>query len=239
MSKRGHNSKVQAGPVHGDRLKSFVERIEKMEEERKAIGGDIRDIYAEAKGVGYDVKTVRWVVQERRMDAAARAERDTLRDVYQHALDTAVGLVRGGMSLREAGRITGTSKSSIHRALAVPDVSQPEDGDDGITGGERGQTEVDHGARQESSVRGQPDAKDAVGHERSSGASSAGRDHGREDGGGLRGIGAAQAQLNEAPAPPLVGAVASESERVAPQTDLEMPSIPSFLDRRTAQGRGA
>lgn len=134
MSKPGHNS-GKGGPIAGDRLKSFVERIEKMEEERKAIGADIRDIYAEAKGVGYDVKTVRWVVQERRMDAAARAERDTLRDVYQHALDTAVGLVRGGLSLREAGRITGASKSSIHRALAVPSVSQPaapmpEDGDD-------------------------------------------------------------------------------------------------------------
>lgn len=142
MSKPGHNS-GKGGPIAGDRLKSFVERIEKMEEERKAIGADIRDIYAEAKGVGYDVKTVRWVVQERRMDAAARAERDTLRDVYQHALDTAVGLVRGGLSLREAGRITGASKSSIHRALAVPSVSQPagpkpEDGDDGITGGTDG-----------------------------------------------------------------------------------------------------
>jgi uncharacterized protein (UPF0335 family) len=125
MSKPGHNSKVKAGPIAGERLKSFVERIERLEEERKAIGDDIRDIYTEAKGVGYDVKTVRWVVQERRVDAADRAERDTLRDVYQHALDTAVGLVRGGLSLREAGRITGTSKSSIHRALAVPEVSQP------------------------------------------------------------------------------------------------------------------
>jgi len=135
MSKPGHNSKVQAGPIAGERLKSFVERIERLEHERKEIAGDIRDIYAEAKGVGYDVKTVRWVVQERRMDASDRAERDTLRDVYQHALDTAVGLVRGGLSLREAGRITGASKSSIHRALAVPSVSQPagpkpEDGDD-------------------------------------------------------------------------------------------------------------
>ena len=128
MSKPGHNSKVQAGPIAGDRLKSFVERIEKMEEERKAIAGDIRDIYAEAKGVGYDVKTVRWVVQERRVDASDRAERDALRDVYQHALDTAVGLVRGGLSLREAGRLTGTSKSSIHRALAVPAVSHDADG---------------------------------------------------------------------------------------------------------------
>jgi uncharacterized protein (UPF0335 family) len=129
MAKVGHNSKVQASTVAGDRLKSFVERVERLEEERKAITSDIRDIYAEAKGVGYDVKTVRWVVQERRLDASDRAERDTLRDVYQHALDTAVGLVRGGLSLREAGRITGASKSSIHRALAVPSVSQDADGE--------------------------------------------------------------------------------------------------------------
>lgn len=161
MAKVGHNSKVQAGPITGERLKSFVERIERMEEERKAIGSDIRDIYAEAKGVGYDVKTVRWVVQERRLDAADRAERDTLRDVYQHALDTAVGLVRGGLSLREAGRITGASKSSIHRALAVPSVSQPagskpEDGDDGIAescgGGLTGPDSVAGGARDPASA---------------------------------------------------------------------------------------
>ena len=51
------SKKTKAGPISADRLKSFVERIEKLEEERKAIGGDIRDVYSEAKGVGYDVKT--------------------------------------------------------------------------------------------------------------------------------------------------------------------------------------
>jgi len=79
-------AKVKAGPISADRLKSFVERIEKLEEERKAIAGDIKDVYSEAKGVGYDVKTMRWMVQERRLDAADRAERDTLRDTYAHAL---------------------------------------------------------------------------------------------------------------------------------------------------------
>ena len=74
------------GPISADRLKSFVERIEALEEERKAIGGDIRDVYAEAKGVGYDVKTMRWAVQERRLEAAKKAERDALRDTYAHAL---------------------------------------------------------------------------------------------------------------------------------------------------------
>lgn len=93
MAGMGHNSgdtavskKTKAGPISADRLKSFVERIEKLEEERKSIGDDIKDIYSEAKGVGYDVKTVRWAVAERKMDAADRAERNTLRDVYAHAL---------------------------------------------------------------------------------------------------------------------------------------------------------
>jgi len=79
---KGHNS----GPISADRLKSFVERIEKLEEERKAIGGDIKDVYSEAKGVGYDVKTMRKIVALRQMDAAARAEAETLLDVYRHAL---------------------------------------------------------------------------------------------------------------------------------------------------------
>lgn len=93
MAGVGHNSgdtavrkTTKAGPISADRLKSFVERIEKLEEERKSIGGDIKDIYSEAKGVGYDTKTLRWAVAERRMNAADRAERNTLRDVYGHAL---------------------------------------------------------------------------------------------------------------------------------------------------------
>jgi uncharacterized protein (UPF0335 family) len=77
---RGHNS------ISADRLKSFVERVEKLEEERKAIAGDIRDIYAEAKGVGYDVKTLRKIVQLRKMDAADRDEQDAILDTYKHAL---------------------------------------------------------------------------------------------------------------------------------------------------------
>ena len=80
------SKKTKAGPISGDRLKSFVERIEKLEEERHALGSDIRDVYSEAKGVGYDVKTMRKVVSLRKMDAADRAEQETLLDVYKHAL---------------------------------------------------------------------------------------------------------------------------------------------------------
>ena len=83
------SNKTKAGPISADRLKSFVERIEKLEEERKAIGGDIRDVYSEAKGVGYDVRTMRRIVSLRRMDAAQREEEETLLDTYKHALGMA------------------------------------------------------------------------------------------------------------------------------------------------------
>lgn len=80
------SSKTKAGPISAERLKSLIERIEKLEEERKAIGGDIKDVYSEAKGVGYDVKAMRKVVSLRQMDAADRSEQETLLDVYKHAL---------------------------------------------------------------------------------------------------------------------------------------------------------
>jgi len=80
------SKKTKAGQVWAERLKSFVERIEKLEEERHAIGGDIRDVYSEAKGVGYDIKTMRKIVSLRGMDAADRAEQETLLDTYKHAL---------------------------------------------------------------------------------------------------------------------------------------------------------
>ena len=80
------SKKTKAGPISADRLKSFVERIEKLEEERQALGGDLRDIYSEAKGVGYDVKTLRKLVALRKLDAADRAEQESLLDIYKHAL---------------------------------------------------------------------------------------------------------------------------------------------------------
>ena len=80
------SKKTKAGPISADRLKDFIERVEKLEEERHAIGGDIRDVYSEAKGVGYDVKTMRRLVSLRKMDAAERDEQETLLDTYKHAL---------------------------------------------------------------------------------------------------------------------------------------------------------
>ena len=83
------SKKTKAGPISAERLKSLVERIEKLEEERHAIGGDIRDVYSEAKGVGYDIKTMRRLVSLRKMDAADRAEQEALLDTYKHALGMA------------------------------------------------------------------------------------------------------------------------------------------------------
>lgn len=77
------------------RLLSIVERIENLEEERRGIGKDIKDIYAEAKSAGYDVKVLRAMIRERAEDAAKRAERLALMDVYRAAIgmlaDTPLG----------------------------------------------------------------------------------------------------------------------------------------------------
>jgi len=80
----------QAGPAAGgiaaDRLRSLVERIERLEEERKALGNDIKDIYAEAKSAGFDVKVLRQLIRLRKQEPAAIEEQETLLDVYRRAL---------------------------------------------------------------------------------------------------------------------------------------------------------
>ena len=69
-----------------DQLKAFVERVERLEEEKKAIADDIRDVYAEAKGNGFDVKALRTIVRMRKQDADERAEQETILETYMHAL---------------------------------------------------------------------------------------------------------------------------------------------------------
>ena len=69
-----------------DQLKAFIERIERLEEEKKAIGDDIRDVYAEAKGTGFDVKALRAIVRLRKQDANERKEQEALIETYLHAL---------------------------------------------------------------------------------------------------------------------------------------------------------
>jgi uncharacterized protein (UPF0335 family) len=69
-----------------DQLKAIVERIEHLEEEKKTISGDIRDVYAEAKGNGYDVTALRTVIRLRKQDKNERAEREAILETYLHAL---------------------------------------------------------------------------------------------------------------------------------------------------------
>ena len=78
-----------ASEVAGDRLRSFVERIEHLEEEIKQLTDDKKDIYAEAKGDGFDVKILKEVIRLRKQDKNERDERDSLLDVYLHAIETA------------------------------------------------------------------------------------------------------------------------------------------------------
>ena len=69
-----------------DQLKAIIERIERLEEEKKAIADDIRDVYAEAKGNGFDIKTLRTVVRMRKQDKNERAEQEAILETYLHAL---------------------------------------------------------------------------------------------------------------------------------------------------------
>jgi uncharacterized protein (UPF0335 family) len=69
-----------------DQLKSFVERIERLEEEKKATSDDIRDVYAEAKGTGYDIKVLRTIVRLRKQDTDERREEQAVLETYMHAL---------------------------------------------------------------------------------------------------------------------------------------------------------
>jgi uncharacterized protein (UPF0335 family) len=77
------------GNVAADELRLLIERIERLEEEKKAIADDVRDVYAEAKARGYDPKTMRAIVRLRRMENHAREEAEALLDTYKAALGLA------------------------------------------------------------------------------------------------------------------------------------------------------
>jgi uncharacterized protein (UPF0335 family) len=72
--------------IAGERLRSLVERIERLEEERKALAGDIKDIYAEAKSAGFDTKVLRQLIRVRKQEAAEVEEQEVLLDTYRRAL---------------------------------------------------------------------------------------------------------------------------------------------------------
>jgi uncharacterized protein (UPF0335 family) len=74
------------GGIAGERLKSFIERIERLEEEKRALAEDIKEVYSEAKGSGFDTRIMRQVIRIRRMDQDDLDEQETLLDVYKRAL---------------------------------------------------------------------------------------------------------------------------------------------------------
>ena len=77
---------TKVGGIAGDQLKSIIERIERLEEEKTALAADVRDIYAEAKGNGFDPKTIRQVIRLRKLDVSERDEQEYLLDTYKRAL---------------------------------------------------------------------------------------------------------------------------------------------------------
>jgi len=80
---------VNTGGIAGDALRNYVARIERLEEDKKAVAEDIKEVYAEAKAVGYDPKIMRKAISIRRMDLDTRKEQEELLDIYMHALEGA------------------------------------------------------------------------------------------------------------------------------------------------------
>ena len=86
MAKPVSEDELKTGGIAADRLRSLVERIERLEEERKALAADIKDIFAEAKSAGFDPKVMRQLIRIRKQEPAEVEEVETLLDVYRRAL---------------------------------------------------------------------------------------------------------------------------------------------------------
>ena len=123
----GHN-KTKSFTVSAETLKGYVDRLEKMDEEKKAVADDIKDIYAELKGNGYDAKAIRTIVKERKVDAAEAAEQEAILDTYRVALGMAVQAVRDGSSQRAAAKAHGVSRSYLGRVVGGPSAENVEQG---------------------------------------------------------------------------------------------------------------
>ncbi len=80
---------MASGTVSAEQLRLFIERIERLNEEKQGIADDIKDVFAEAKGQGYDVKTMRSIIKLRKMERDARMEQEALLDTYKAALGLA------------------------------------------------------------------------------------------------------------------------------------------------------
>jgi len=90
MTDIGHNS-GSTGGIARDQIRSIVERIERLEEEKQAVADDIKEVYGEAKANGFDTKVLRQIVRIRKQDSAERQEQEALLDLYLHALGMGTG----------------------------------------------------------------------------------------------------------------------------------------------------
>lgn len=86
MSNVGHNSQSFFGGLSAEHLKQFIERIERLEEEKKTIAEDIKEVFAEAKGTGFDASTMREIIKIRKKDKADLEEEEHLLDTYKRAM---------------------------------------------------------------------------------------------------------------------------------------------------------
>lgn len=80
------NGEASANTIAGDQLRAFIERIERLEEEKKTIADDIKEVFAEAKGTGFDTKVMRTIIRLRKKDRAEREEEESMLDLYMTAL---------------------------------------------------------------------------------------------------------------------------------------------------------
>lgn len=99
MNGIGHNT------LAGDQLRAFVERIERLEEEKKSIADDIKDVYGEAKGNGFDVKALRAIIRLRKQDQEKRREHEAILETYMHALGMLADTPLGQAAISRAGRV--------------------------------------------------------------------------------------------------------------------------------------
>ena len=86
MATKQQTKPATTGGIAGDHLRQYIERIERLEEEKKTISEDIREVFAEAKGNGFDAKIMRKIIGLRKMEAADRDEQETLLELYMQAL---------------------------------------------------------------------------------------------------------------------------------------------------------
>lgn len=113
MQSKGHGGMATVGGIAAERLKQFIERIERLEEEKKALSDDVKDVYAEAKAVGFDPKVMRQVVKLRKLDKDDRQEQEALLETYLHAL---------GMDGTPLGDAATDREARVAQAVASPGV---------------------------------------------------------------------------------------------------------------------